>query len=153
MKIKNENEKTAEIGMLLFSDAENNPLQRLLNIKKLNFSLESLREVDNYIEKLRKNKKELKERDIKRVILRCGTYLGEIIRRSNHNFIWITYDAASKISKEIKAHQKNLLNHLILYDLQKERFWFPLNKVYKFLEYGRGDNLWSFATVALDRTV
>ena len=140
------------MSILLFVDADKNPLGKYLNFKKLNFSVNSLKEVDGYLEKIRKNKERLSEEKIKKIILRCGTYLGEVIRKvSIKEFDWISYDEAKKINKNLEYDViKDITTHILIYDLEKEIFWFPLSKVYKFLEHGKGDNLWSFAMVCLE---
>lgn len=152
MKIKNENRKVEDMGILLFTDAKNNVLGKYLNVKKLDFSIDSLEEVDNYIEKTRKNKKKLTEEEIKRIILRCGAYLGEAIRKnSGGDIIWISYEEGKKINDQLeKTVIRDITTHLILYDSEKKRIWFPLAKVYKFLEHGREDNTWAFAMVCLE---
>lgn len=149
--IKNINKEVSPIGELLVSDPENNILNESIDKNKLNFTIDSLKEVDNYLDKVRKKKKYLNEQDIKKIILRCGTYLGEVIRRlKNRRFIWIPYNTASKISKGRLPLGEDLTTCFILYDKKNNLFWFPLAKSYKFIESGRADNLWSFAVVCLD---
>lgn len=153
MKIKNENEKVKSIGILLAKHPEDNILGTYLQIDKLDFSLESLKFVDRYLEKIKEKKKKLTEEETKKLILRCGTYLGEVIRKcSQKRFIWISYETAVKLQKDISKLERSLLTHILLYDLEGENFAFPLNKVYKFLEHGKSENLWSFAMVILEKS-
>ena len=40
----------------------------------------------------------MSEEEIKKIILRCGSYLGEVIRKTNpKRFIWVSYDTARKV--------------------------------------------------------
>ena len=152
MKIKDENENVQNIGNLLITDKENNPLKEKLSISKLNINLNSLREIDKYLEIIRKNKKKLNEREIKQVILRCGTYLGEVIRKTKPDrFIWVSYDVALKMNKGKMPLEQDISTIFILYDKTSERFWFPLGKAYKFIEYGKADSLWAFAKICLGK--
>lgn len=143
-------DEVKNIGILLKEDSENTPMGKYLNPKKLDFSLKSLNYVDDYLEKVRKNKKKLTDEEINKVIIRCGTYLGEVIRKEKpKKFNWITYDEAHKLSKEfMQMIGKNITTHFILYD--NHNFSFPLGKAYKFLEYGRSDSLWGFAKLCLE---
>ena len=83
--------------------------------------------------------------------------MGEVIRKKELNrFNWYSYENACKLSNGrngIEEYGKDVRTYFILYDTSKEGFLFPLAKVHKFLEYGRQDNLWSFAMVVLDRTI
>lgn len=145
--IKDENDEVESIALLLVDDNNNNVLKQYLEVEKIDYSVNSLKIVDNYLDKVRKK---LSEEEIKKVILRCGTYLGRVIRKVNPNrFIWISYDTAVKISGKGLPIPDDLTTAFILYDKANERFWFPLSKVYKFLYHGRADNLWSFAVICL----
>lgn len=150
MKIKDENLKGKDMGLLLKYDSKNNVMADYLDSRRLNFSLNSLQLVDTYLEKVRKYRKKLTEKEIKIIILRCGTYLGEVIRKKKKNVIWISYEEASQLLKDFtNVYQCDITSTLVLYDKQTESFWLPLGKVYKFLEYGKADNLSSFAKVMI----
>lgn len=147
MKIKNENEKGKCIGLLLKHDYKENILPKYLNHKKLDYSLESLKYIDDYLECIRKSKKKLSIEQKKILILRCGTYVGEVIRKHyQKKFIWISYEEACKISKDFsEIYEGDITVGLVLYNKKSERFWLPLNKVYKFLKYGKSNSLKFFA--------
>lgn len=138
------NEKVREMGVLLVQDPEFTPYSNLIKTKKLDFSLESLKEVDKYLNEVRKKK--LTEDEIKKIVLRCGTYLGEVIIRSRpKNFKWITRDEA-KLPDFIA---KDLTTAFVLLNKSTEML-FPLAKAYKFIENGKDDSLWIFGRYALD---
>lgn len=151
--IKNENNEVKLISLLLSQDMNNNVLKQYLNPKEIDFSLKSLKIVDSYLEKIRKEKNKLNEKEIKQVVLRCGTYLGEVIRNIKpKKFIWISYDVASRIYKGKIPLEQDITTNFILYDKRDEKFWFPLAKSYKFIEYGKSDSLWAFAKVCLEES-
>jgi len=148
--IKNENKVVSPIGLLLANDAKENVFGEYLDRNKLNFTINSLKDVDNYLDKIRKNKRKLNEYDLKKIVLRCGTYLGEVIRKLKPNrFMWISYPTATKINEKPLLVDQDITTIYIIYDKIHDRFWFPLGKPYKFLDSGKADNLWSFATTCL----
>lgn len=57
------------------------PLKSELAIEQLNYSLESLKAVDAYLNKVRSNK--INEDEKTSVIARCGAYCGEVIKRNS----------------------------------------------------------------------
>jgi len=140
----NTNEKVREMGVLLAQDSELTPYFNLIKTKKLDFSVESLKEVDKYLNEVRKKK--LTEDELKKIVLRCGTYLGEVIIRNRpENFKWITRDEA----KLPDFFAKDLTTAFVLLKKSKEML-FPLAKAYKFIENGKDDSLWIFGMYALD---
>ena len=149
-EINNINKDVESIGILLKDHPEGNILGKLIDVDKLDFSTESLKAVDDYLNKVRTKLKKLTKTEIKTIILRCGTYLGEVMRKKEpHKFIWINYKTACKLAELTKELKKDIRTGIVLYNLKTKSVLYPLAKVWKFLEYGRGDNLWSFATVLL----
>ncbi len=57
IKTKNENKKMKSIGALLLVDPENNPFNHSLNLKKLDMSINSLKDVDKYLGILKKKER------------------------------------------------------------------------------------------------
>lgn len=147
MKIKNVNEKGKCIGLLLKHDYKDNIQPECLNHKKLDYSFESLKYIDDYLNRIRKNKKKLSKEQKKILILRCGTYVGEVVRKHYpKKFIWISFDEACKVSKDFsKVYGGDITSGLVIYNIKSGSFWLPLNKVYKFLKYGKSDSLKFFA--------
>ena len=91
---------------LMITGAENStPYLKYLNIKKLDFTVDSLKYIDEYLLKIRKIKKKLNNDEILLIIVRCGTYLGEVVRKPNpKKFSWMTYESACKVGgKFIKS--------------------------------------------------
>ncbi len=139
---------------LMITGAENStPYLKYLNIKKLDFTVDSLKYIDEYLLKIRKIKKKLNNDEILLIIVRCGTYLGEVVRKPNpKKFSWMTYESACKVGgKFIKSLGKNIQNCYVLYD--GKTFYFPLSKPWKFIDEGSSQSLWGFAKVALDKNL
>jgi len=149
------NEEVSCIGLLITEENPEMPFYNFIDFKKLDFSVESLNHLDNYLDKIRKNKKNLSNEKLMKVIIRCGTYLGEVIRKTNpKKFKWIKYDEAYKIAnkdgkKFLDYLGKDLTNSFILYD--SKNFNFPLAKPLKFIENGREDSLIGFAMLCLGK--
>lgn len=119
-----------------------------IDVSKLDYSLESLKEINSYLEKVR-NTKGYEEHGF-RVILRAGAYVGEVLRKNSKNktFNWIDFEQASKLDQDIAGYGKSIQTAAILYD-GDEGFIFPLAKVNKYLLNGSEDNLYFYASVLL----
>lgn len=123
------------------------PFKQYLKQDELDYSLESLKIVDDYLEQVRRRKKELKEQEYDKVILRCGAYCGEVMRRlpAGKNCQWITEEEATKKDPSIQNFAQPVLTTFILYDYERKSFTFPMAKAAKFLESGPGDSLYFYA--------
>jgi len=126
------NEQLRCMGLLLTQKDNETPFSNFLKCDKLNFSVESLNYVDDYLDMVRKNKKKLNNDQLMKVIIRCGTYLGEVIRKANpKKFKWVTYEQAYKISKKegkefLDYLGRDLTTSFIIYD--SKNLTFPLAK-------------------------
>jgi hypothetical protein len=122
---------------------------QLLDARKLDYSVDSLKHVDEYLEKIRKDKEV--EKTWNRVVLRAGAYVGEVIRRNDKKtkWQWIDFDAAKSINPKFFSQVgKSIAVAMVLHD-GKDGFTFPLAKVEKYLENGSEDSVYSFARVIL----
>lgn len=131
---------------MLTQDHENPTYMReLLNESKLDFSMESLRHIDSYLEVL--HQKPPEGHELMRVALRCGAYVGEVMRRQlPGTWRWISHDEAAKHSKLIAGFERSIATAGILWK-NNEAMSFPLGKVCKFIENGNEDSLHLFAEV------
>ncbi|MFA6552537.1 MAG: hypothetical protein WCT19_03505 [Candidatus Paceibacterota bacterium] len=76
----------AAIGQFLIDDTGSEmptPLKEFLDAKKLDFSIESLKNVDLYLDQVRKNRESLTEDQLVKIVARCGAYCGEVIRKNS----------------------------------------------------------------------
>lgn len=122
-----------------------------LKSEKLDYSVKSLKHIDNYLNEIRKNKEV--EKDWNKTVLRVGAYVGEVIRRSDEKggWHWVDHDTALELDPiGWKDFEKSLFTCAVLYQGGKS-FCFPLGKVYKFIENGREDSVRVFARVIIDK--
>lgn len=141
---------TLEDLAYMFNHEKKDPIYKLelLKNKKLDFSYESLKLVDQYLLELRKtNLDELSNEQYTRIVLRTGAYVGETIRRNDKSkkWNWVDFESAQKLNPQFfNDSQDSFAYAAVLTD--GSQFTFPLNKVMKFLANGEEDSLYFYAT-------
>ena len=147
----NQDEAASDLSVMLHSDTQTQTFRNeLLDPCEFDYSLDSLKTLDDFLDTIRKD--EEVEKEWNRTVLRAGAYAGEVIRRSNPamTWHWIDHETASKIDPDTwKNFEKSIMTVLVLYRGGKS-FCFPLGKVHKFLENGREDSLEFFAKVMIE---
>jgi len=131
--------------MLIKLPEDPTPGLELLDPARLDYSIESLTHLDDYLELMRT--RELAARDTAVVVLRSGAYVGEVIRRNStgHTYHWLDYEGAVAIEGLVgELGSQNVGVAAVLWD-GHGGFVFPLAKVLKFLENGREDATAFFA--------
>ena len=146
-------EIVSSMGMFLIDDSltdTSTPLKEYLDTSKLDYSLDSLKLVDQYLDKVRENIKSFTSDQHIKVIARCGAYCGEVIRKNTKKkFEWIEYDTAISLDPRIKSiGEKSIATLYILHGEGKD-FSFPFSKVGKYIQNGPEDSLWGFASMIL----
>ena len=155
-KPKVQDEALSELGQMFASPDlvadDPTPGSELLDSTRLDFSLDSLAFVDDYLEQMRKRKLDEESEDYSKLVLRCGAYVGEVVRRcaQGTTFHWLDYKGAVKVSKTVADFGECLGSAAALWD-SAEGLWFPLSKVQKFLDNGREDSVKFFAEVVMRR--
>lgn len=134
-------------GMFLSCPTDPTPGADALDASKLDFSVASLAHVDDYLKAMRSRK--LGETEQAVVVLRCGAYVGEVIRRSTGDVHWLDYDEAVGLDNGIATFGGKSLGLMAILWGGGQRFSFPLAKVMKFLKNGREDSVQFFAQVML----
>ena len=136
-------------GMFVSCPTDPTPGANKLDASKLDFSVASLAHVDDYLDAIRARK--LGERDKAMVVLRCGAYVGEVIRQNSteRDFHWLDYDEALRLDSVIGTMGGKSLGLAAILWSGEQRFSFPMAKVMKFLENGREDSVQFFAQVML----
>ncbi len=133
---------------VMFYDAPQDPTPdvQILSKEKLDFTIESLSHVEEYLDHVRKHS--YKGRQATSLILRSGAYVGEVIRRhaKSKRWHWLAYAEAIKLSPDIAKLGKDLYTSAILWD-SKDEFSFPLGKVMKYLQNGEEDSVKFYAQV------
>lgn len=122
------------------------PGVELLNAATLDYTVSSLDHVDDYLDAMRGP--QLSDGDASVIVPRAGAYVGEVIRRNTQGreFHWLDYDGAVALDPRIEAMGgKSLGLMAVLWDGDKG-FAFPLAKLLKFLQNGRGDSTAFFAS-------
>ncbi len=129
---------------------ESTPGLELLDTSKLDYSVESLGLVDDYLDQMRRRK--LEDEGYMRVVLRTGAYVGEVVRRNvqAREYHWLDYKGAVSISKMVKDFGQSLGTSAVLWD-GATGLSFPVGKIMKFLENGREDSVKFFAQVTIAR--
>jgi hypothetical protein len=142
-------EEFSDLSRMLSQETEN-PTYRheLLDYKRLDYSVESLKHIDKYLEALHSTPPQQEE--LVCAVLRCGAYVGEVIRRNSHNkWRWTAFEEAAKHSAFAKDLGYSLGTVGILWR-EGPNMCFPLAKICKFIENGNEDSVYSFAKVILE---
>ena len=148
-KPKLNNEANQDLSLMLF-DNPNDPVRDhgFFDKKRMDFSVESLNILDEYLESLRSELPENEE--LVKITLRAGSYIGEVVRKnSTINYNWLEFKEAEKLNPQIKGLGFGLGTAAVLW-AEPDNFIFPLAKVLKRLENGSEDNVHFFAKVAID---
>ena len=143
------NEANKDLSVMLF-DNPNDPVRdhEFFKTKSMNFSIESLEILEQYLESLRTNLPE--DEELVKITLRAGSYIGEVIRKnSSIKYNWLEFEEAAKLSTQIRQMEFGLGTAAILW-AEPDNFIFPLAKVLKRLDNGQEDNVQFFAKVAID---
>ncbi len=151
-KPKHSNQAFEDLSIMLTQEKVAPTYKReLLNIDKLDFSLESFNQLDDYLNIIRKD--DLPEDDFMRLVLRTGAYVGEVMRKnSNKGFKWLDYEEAKKVSDLVNHNGKHLGTVAILWS-EKNGQCFPLAKIMKFIENGPEDSTYFFAKVLMSKSL
>ena len=132
-------------GMFLANPDDPTPGSESLDATRFDFSLDSLGAVDAHLESVRR--RDLEGAALMKFVLRCGAYVGEVIRRhstASPPWHWVDYDEAVRFDPRLAAFDKGLGNIAALWD-GADGFCFPLAKVGKYLENGAEDSVRFFA--------
>lgn len=139
--------------MFLAYPPDPTPGSDLLDAAQLDYSVQSLAAVDAHLDVMRS--RDLNGEACVKFVLRCGAYVGEVIRRSAAPptaWHWVDYRDACKLRKDLSALGNSLGTTAMLW-IDDQTICFPLGKVCKFLENGSGDSVLYFARVALSNLV
>ena len=131
----------SEVGQMFVSLPEDpTPGAELIDSTKLDFSVGSLLLVDEHIAKMKKRK--LEGDALVTFVLRCGAYVGEVMRRNSKKIVyhWLDYKDAAKISPLVRSWGEGLDSAAVLWDGQTG-FTFPMAKVIKCLVNGPQDSV------------
>jgi hypothetical protein len=122
----------------------------------LDFSVESLKRVDEGLERLRQDLPEshdgekdlssVNERALFRLIASAGSYVGEVIRRgSGDGFQWVAHADLPADAMAVFGGQQDASNFAVLHDRLGGSFSLPMNRIGRFLTNGPEDSTHGFA--------
>jgi hypothetical protein len=136
-----------DLSVMLY-DAPRDPTPdvQILSREKLDFSIESLSHVEQYLDHVQNHSYDRKQTIT--LVLRTGAYVGEVIRRhaKSKQWHWLAYAEAIKLSPDIAKLGKDLHTSAVLWD-SKHEFSFPLGKIIKYLRNGEEDDVKFYAQV------
>jgi hypothetical protein len=137
-----------ELAEMLTKDRKRPTYKKeLIDPSILDYSLGSLAHLENFLDLVRNDK--LSDEQTAVLVLRCGAYLGEVVRRqSQREFHWLRFDEAAKLSPQVNALGLSLGTSAVLFHLPDE-FTFPLSKVGKYIQNGEGESIRMFAAVLI----
>jgi hypothetical protein len=120
--------------------------QASIPVAQKNYSIASLRYLDQYLDLLRSRKAELVGQNYTNTVLAAGCYLGEVIRRNTErSYQWLNYDDYFPKHPKIAALvSKGLGSAAVLAD-EGGRMTMPLNKIIRYLEEGPENNTLFYA--------
>ena len=151
-KQKLQDQALSELSQMFFMELPDDPTPglELLDASRLDYTVDSLALVDDYLDKMRK--RTLEDEGYGKVVLRAGAYVGEVVRRNvqSKEYHWLDYDGAVKVSSMVKDFGESLGTAAVLWD-GASGLSFPLGKIMKFLENGREDSVQFFAKVMIDK--
>ena len=106
--------------------------------------------MDEFLDHMRQRQLEEGSDDYFKLVLRCGAYIGEVIRRNSNGktYHWVDYKSAVRINKSIANFGKNVGTIANLWDSDTGLI-FPLAKIQKYLDNGREDSVHFFAKAIL----
>jgi hypothetical protein len=125
-----------------------------LNASVLHYSLESLEEVDRYLKTLYKEKISDSGIEYQNVIVWCGAYVGEVIRRNAWmEYHWVHYDEYMKNKEESLKNMIpfGLTTHALLVSVGDDYMTMPMNKIARWLDEGNEHNVYFYAAVDIKR--
>lgn len=144
----NSNEEMEQISHFLIDEsfADNHlPFREFLNCTELDFSIQSLDIVDQYLNVVRHNSESIDPSLFQWVCLRCGAYAGEVLRKNSDNsWQWVRNEVGIMIDPAIANFGKSIGYFCFLYNTDIRGFAFPVGKVEKYLQNGSEDSLSHF---------
>lgn len=142
------NEALADLSRMLWEE-ELNPTYKknLLSTENLDFSVDSLKSIDEYLEMV--HAEQPCDEELLKIGLRVGAYVGEVIRKnSSVSYNWLDFDEAAKINKLVVELELHLATSAVLWS-EPDNVMFPIAKVLKFVENGNEDSVYYFVKVVL----
>ena len=123
----------------------------VLNRAVLDYSLGSLRVLDEYLEHLHRNRKKVRGPEAAITILRAGAYLGEVVRRNaKEHYDWVDYNDYVPEHPELREvlGERDVPTCAFICD-EAGSIYMPLNKVARFISEGAEHSAQYFVSVVM----
>lgn len=125
------------IAKLMYQDVSNDEWDKEnLTKRNLDFTIESVRYIDMYTERLLNTKAgaELLDNHFNNFVFRIGAYLGEVIKTSlRQDFYWYEFDSVYNYSHKLDGVGSIIYSPNVLYSKKRDVVILPLNVVSEFL--------------------
>lgn len=136
--------------MFLFDNERQTPWRERLNVPAMDYTVESLAELNAYLNYVRKRPTVESVWNI--ICLRAGAYLGEVIRRRNPDeWHWISYDEGDRVAPSYVSVYGKVIGNAFVLSQSPTSYCYPLAKIDKYLNNGSEDNTQAFARVIIDK--
>lgn len=116
---------------------------------KLDYSIGSLKGVDDYLKYLHENRPDQMGREWAKAILWGGAYVGEVIRRNaSREYNWVDFDEFIREYPDTTRllGDRKELGICALLTAGGGGFTLPINKMIRFIHDGPEDSVWFYAS-------
>lgn len=122
-----------------------------LDSRKLDYSFESLKAIDRYLEYVHRNKDRITDREEANTVVWGGCYIGEVIKKhSERKFHWENYHSYVARHPELKQLVGDGPGSMVLLVDDRDAMTMPLNKVGRFIYEGPENNIHFYASGELE---
>lgn len=113
------------------------PMEDSIPRSKMDFTVNSLKQLDGYLQVLHDNREAISEQQITNIALAAGAYLGEVIRRNAHRkYQWLNYQAYFQTQPEKQGLFPYCTGTSALLAASNTAMTLPINKVLRFIDEG-----------------
>lgn len=115
-----------QMAKLMFQDvSEDTWDQENLTKRNLDYTVESVRIIDLYVERLRGT--DLLDKHFDNFVVRIGAYVGEVIRTNSHqDFDWYEFQSVFKYSSVLHGMDQSKEPYTLLYSKKEDAVILPL---------------------------
>jgi hypothetical protein len=131
------------------------PHREKLNTPAFDYTINSLHEVDQYLNFLFSNNIDQSGIEYQNVVIWCGAYIGEVIRKNAQaQYHWVHYE---EYMKERDPGARNLIpytlgTHALLVSAEAAHMTLPVNKVARYLAEGEDNNVHYYASGDIEKS-
>lgn len=123
------------------------PFEDAIPRDQLDFSLESLRAVDSFLEVARSRQASASDQQMVNLTLAAGAYVGEVIRKnSSRAYRWLNYDQFFVDRPDLVGLFPKCLGTSAVLSYDPRGMTLPLNKVSRFLDEGPENSVHYYAS-------